>query len=207
MFTGLNPLEQHFYLAYKTKMQAIAQHFRDQPDVWIEVWNEPFHWNNQNNYFHELWLESMQDMVDNLRENGFDNIILVPGNEQGQYETALLAKGQDLMENRPNLIFDLHAYEKWLVGQSEAAIWERIQQLKSQNLPILFGEIGVYNVSDLMTVLPFLNAVNSAQVSVMAWLWNQNSENRNALLTDDGEPNANEGNKKWGEIYRTFLER
>jgi len=207
LFTGLNPLEQHFYLAYKTKMQAIAQHFRDQPDVWIEVWNEPFHWNNQNNYSHELWLESMQDMVDNLRENGFDNIILVPGNEQGQYETALLAKGQDLMENRPNLIFDLHAYEKWLVGQSEAAIWERIQQLKSQNLPILFGEIGVYNVSDLMTVLPFLNAANSAQVSVMAWLWNQNSEDRNALLTDDGEPNANEGNKKWGEIYRTFLER
>ena len=50
LLTGLNPLEQDFYLAYKTKMQAIAQHFSDQPDVWIEVWNEPFHWNNQNNY-------------------------------------------------------------------------------------------------------------------------------------------------------------
>ena len=50
LLTGLNPLEQDFYPAYKTKMQAIAQHFSDQPDVWIEVWNEPFHWNNQNNY-------------------------------------------------------------------------------------------------------------------------------------------------------------
>ena len=111
-------------------MQAIARHFRDQPDVWLEVWNEPFHWNNQNNYSHELWLESMEDMVDNLREIGFDNIILVPGNEQGQSEAALLAKGQELMETRPNLLFDLHAYEKWLVDQSEAAIWQRIQQLK-----------------------------------------------------------------------------
>ena len=109
LLTGLNPLEQSFYPAYKVKMQAIAQHFLDQPDVWIEVWNEPFHWNNQNNYSHELWLTSMEDMVDNLRESGFDNIILVPGNEQGQSERAILAKGQDLMVNRPNLLFDLHA--------------------------------------------------------------------------------------------------
>ena len=149
----------------------------------------------------------MEDMVDNLRESGFENIILIPGNEQGQSESTLLAKGEELMETRPNLIFDLHAYEKWLVDQSEAAIWQRIQKLKSQNFPILFGEIGVHNVSDVMPVVPFLNAANSAQVSVLAWLWNQNSEDRNALLTDDGEPNANEGNKKWGEIYRTFLER
>ena len=44
-------------------MQAIAEHFSDQTDVWIEVWNEPFHWDNQNNYSHELWLTSMEDMV------------------------------------------------------------------------------------------------------------------------------------------------
>ena len=109
--------------------------------------------------------------------------------------------------HRSNLVFDLHAYEKWLVGQNEAAISQRIEQLKSQKFPFLFGEIGVHNVSDLMPVVPFLNAANSAQVSVLAWLWNQNSEDRNALLTDDGEPNANEDNHQWGEIYRTFLER
>ena len=206
LFTGLNPMEQSFYSAYKIKMQAIAQHFKDQPDVWIEVWNEPFHWNNQNNYSHDLWLTSMEDMVDNLRESGFDNIILVPGNEQGQSEAALLAKGQELMENRPNLLFDLHAYEKWVVDQSEAEIWQRIQQLKSKNFPILFGEIGVHNSTDLMPVLPFLNAANSAQISVLAWLWNQNNEDRNALLNDNGEPNASGENNQWGEVYRTFLE-
>ena len=207
LFTGLNPLEQSFYPAYKIKMQGIAQHFQDQPDVWIEVWNEPFHWNNQNNYSHDLWLTSMEDMVDNLRESGYDNIILVPGNEQGQSAAALLAKGQELMENRPNLLFDLHAYEKWLVNQSEDEIGQRIQQLKNQGFPVLFGEIGVHNVTDLMPVLPFLNAANSAQISVLAWLWNQNSEDRNALLNDEGEPNASEDNNHWGEVYRTFLER
>ncbi len=205
LLTGLNPLEQSFYPAYKSKMQAIAKHFSDQPDVWIEVWNEPFHWNNQNNYSHDLWLSSMEDMVDNLRNSGFDNIILVPGNEQGQSEAALLAKGLELMETRPNLLFDLHAYEKWLVDQSEADIWQRIQRLQGQNFPVIFGEIGVHNVADVMPVLPFLNAANSAQISVLAWLWNQNSADRNALLNDDGEPNATEDNNQWGEVYRAFL--
>ena len=177
-------------------MQAIAEHFSDQTDVWIEVWNEPFHWDNQNNYSHELWLTSMEDMVDNLRDSGFDNILLVPGNEQGQSEAALLAKGQELMENRINLLFDLHAYEKWLVAQSEAEVWQRIQRLKNQHFPVLFGKIGVHNVSDLIPVLPFLNAANSAQISLLAWLWNQNSTDRNALLNDYGEPNANENNNQ-----------
>lgn len=54
----------------------------------------------------------------------------------------------------------------------------------------------MHNISDVMPVVPFLNAANSAQVSVLAWLWNQNSEDRNALLTDDGEPNANEYNNQ-----------
>lgn len=205
LFTGRNPLDQSFYADYKAKMQEIASHFRDQPDVWIEVWNEPFHWDNQNNYSHELWLESMENMVDNLRAVAFDNIILVPGNEQGQSEAALLAKGQELMENRPNLLFDLHAYEKWLVDQSEAAIRLRIERLQQQNIPVLFGEIGVHNVAELMPVLPFLNAAEQTEVSVLAWLWNQNSRDRNALLTDDGLAHATEDNHLWGAVFQEFL--
>lgn len=207
LFTGLNPFEQDFYLDYKVKMNAIGEHFIDQSDVWIEVWNEPFHWNNENNYSHELWLSSMEEMVDNIRDSGFTNIILVPGNEQGQSEAAILAKGQELITHRSNLLFDLHAYEKWLVGQNEAAIRQRIEQLKSQHFPFLFGEIGVHNVSDLMPVVPFLNATESSQISVLAWFWNQNSADRNALLNDEGEPNATEYNNHWGEVYRDFLER
>ena len=205
LLTGLNPLEQSFYPAYKAKMQAIAQHFSDQPDVWIEVWNEPFHWDNKNNYSHELWLTSMEDMVDNLRASGFNNIILVPGNEQGQSEAALLAKGAALMASHPNLLFDLHAYEKWLVNQTEAAIRTRIALIQSQGFPLIFGEIGVHNVTEVMPVLPFLNAAHSTQVSVLAWLWNENSNDLNALLNDDGQPNATEANKQWGEKFQAFL--
>lgn len=81
-----------------------------------------------------LWLTSMEDMVDNLHNSCFDNIILVPRNKQGQSEAALLAKGLELIKTCPNLLFDLHAYEKWLVDQSEANIWQRIQRLQSHPL-------------------------------------------------------------------------
>jgi hypothetical protein len=81
-----------------------------------------------------LWLTSMEDMVDNLHNSCFDNIILVPRNKQGQSEAALLAKGLELIKSCPNLLFDLHAYEKWLVDQSEANIWQRIQRLQSHPL-------------------------------------------------------------------------
>ena len=205
LLTGLNPAEQIFYDAYKERMKAMAQAFKGQNDVWIEVWNEPYHWNNERGYSHNLWLSNMQDMVDNLREiDGFENIIVVPGNEQGQSEAAILAEGANLLTGRHNVVFDLHAYEKWLLNHTANDIVSRIETIQDQNLPILFGEVGVVNVSGLMEVSSFLDAMNETQTSTMAWLWNQNTEDQNSLLTDDGAPNDT-NNLNWGSMYQQFL--
>jgi mannan endo-1,4-beta-mannosidase len=207
LFTGLNPSSQYFYADYKTKMKEIAEHFKGQPDVWIEVWNEPYHWNNENNYTHNLWLSDMTDMVENLRQvPGFRNIVIVPGNEQGQSEEAILAKGNTLIEDKFNVLFDLHAYEKWLVNTTESQIISRLNNLKENDIPFFIGEIGVKNVGDIMPIQNFLNAVNSEQVSTLAWLWNQNSNYSNALLTNDGLPNSNFNNNYWGLTYKEFLD-
>ncbi len=207
LLTGLNPSAQSFYADYKEKMRQIAEHFKDQTDVWIEVWNEPYNWDNQNGYSHDLWLSDMQDMVDNLRDvEGFESIILVPGNEQGQSEDAITARGNQLLNGRYNLVFDLHAYEKWLVGTTEEQVTTRLQNLQNQNFAFLFGEVGIQNVGDVMPVQHFLNAVESTQTTTMAWLWNQNSEDNSALLTDEGTPNATATNNFWGSTYRSFLE-
>ena len=57
------------------KLKQIAEYFKDQPDVCIEVWNKPYHWINENNYTNELWLVDMMDMVEELRRvNKFHNI-------------------------------------------------------------------------------------------------------------------------------------
>lgn len=203
LFSGLNPSSQAFYNEYKGKMQQIAMQFRDQPDVWIEVWNEPYHWNNEKDYTHELWLRDMKDMVDNLRwVNDFQNMIIVPGNEQGQSEESIIEYGENLLNGRYNLVFDLHAYEKWLQGSTEAELRNRIEKI---DFAFIFGEAGVHNVSDVMEVQHFLNASASTGTTVLAWLWNQNSDDYNALLTDDGQPHATPENNFWGQKYRDFL--
>lgn len=206
LLTGLNPSSQDFYKAYQTKMQAIALQFKDQPDVWIEVWNEPYHWDNKVNYSHDLWLKDMKEMVDNLRKVvRFENIILVPGNEQGQSESAILAKGEELMKGRYNLIFDLHAYEKWLKNNTEEQLINRIETLQKSNFTLIIGEIGVTNAGHELDPKEFLSAAKKTNISITAWLWSQNTAYKNALLTDDGKPNATPKNNFWGTSYREFL--
>lgn len=205
LFTGLNPSEQPFYQEYKNKMREIASHFSGQDDVWLEVWNEPFHWNNQNNYSHEMWYSDMSDMVGNLRSiDGFENIIVVPGNEQGQGEAAILEKGKALVESHQNILFDIHAYEKWLVNSSETEITERIQNITDLELAFIFGEVGVINVEDLMRVTSFLGSVKKTNTSTLAWLWKRDSNDQNALLTENDSPNDN-NNNQWGSTFREFL--
>jgi mannan endo-1,4-beta-mannosidase len=206
LFTGLNPSSQDFFPAYLSKMQNIANHFKNQPDVWIEVWNEPYHWDNQANYSHDLWLKDMKEMIDNLRKvGGFESIILVPGNEQGQSESAIIAKGKELMKGRYNLVFDLHAYEKWLKNSTETQIINRIQSLQKLNFAFVIGEIGVSNAGHELNPNEFLKAAKKTNLSVLAWLWNQNTSYKNALLTDDGLPNATQDNNYWGNSFREFL--
>lgn len=207
LFTGLNPSSQPFYEAYKLKMKQIAEHFKNQTDVWIQVWNEPYHWDNKNGYNHELWLRDMEIMVDNLRwVNGFHNIIVVPGNEQGQSENAIINQGEKLIEKRFNILFDIHAYEKWLVNTNENKLISRMANLKNMNMPFIIGEVGVQNVGGVMEVSHFLSAVRAVDISVMAWLWNRNTQYNNALMNENGQPNSTATNNYWGETYKEFLE-
>ena len=206
LFTGLNPTDQNFYNDYKIKMAAIATHFKDQPDVWIQVWNEPYSWQNINGYTHELWLADMKDMVDNLRwVDGFQNIIVVPGNEQGQSENAILDSGSELLDGRYNLLFDLHAYEKWLLNTTTEELVQKIENIHNNDFAFIIGEVGVENATDVMPVQHFLDAAIETEISVLAWLWNKNTEDTNALLTDEGLPNATDSNNFWGTKFQSFL--
>ena len=64
-------------------MRALAEQFKNQSDVWLEVWNEPYTYDNSGGYSNATWLKDAIEMVENLRSvEGFDNIIVVPGNGQ-----------------------------------------------------------------------------------------------------------------------------
>ncbi|WP_290567903.1 MULTISPECIES: cellulase family glycosylhydrolase [unclassified Leeuwenhoekiella] len=204
LFTGLNPSEQVFFEAYKERMKSIANQFKGQSDVWIELWNEPYAFDNSKGYTHNLWLEDQLEMIQNLRETGFDNIILVPGNAQGQSEEAILALGNQITTTFRNIVFDLHAYENWLIGTSETTIQNRIKKLKNLNFPIIFGEIGVINASGLMQVQAFLKVANQTQTPTLAWIWKSDQNDQNALLDSQNNPN-DLNNNSWGTTFFKFL--
>ena len=143
-FTGLRPTQQTFYAAFKTKLAQWTVQFKNQPDVWIEVWNEPYRYDRADGYTDNIWLSDMNDLVSVARNAGNTNILLVPCAEQGQDESVLINKGATFLSGKKNILFDVHAYEKWLLP-GNADIGTRLGNLKKNNIPVIFGEVAPMN--------------------------------------------------------------
>jgi mannan endo-1,4-beta-mannosidase len=201
-FLGQNPSKTTWWSSYKKKYQAIARQFKNQPDVWFEVWNEPYWHDRSHSYSDALWLSDMKAMVDNIRSTGATNIVLVPGAETGQDESVLIAKGPSLLAGRNNIAFDIHAYEKWL-EDPQTTVENRIQNVKNAGLAMLFGEVAPLNAGILMNPANFLAAARTQGSTVSAWLWKYDGTDTDALLNSDGTHNDN-SNNNWGSIYRDF---
>jgi mannan endo-1,4-beta-mannosidase len=206
LFTSLNPADQRFYGEYLARMRDIATEFKDESDVWIEVWNEPYWWAGGRGYTDDLWLADMQTMVDNIRSTGNRNIVLVPASEAGQAEAVLLNRGQALLSGRSNIVFDVHAYEKWMDGTTQASIEARLMALRQRNLAVLIGEVAPLNAGVLMDTRPMLTAAFNQRVSATAWLWKSDATDRSALRDGFGNPNDS-NNFVWGTTFRDFLSK
>lgn len=201
-FTGKSPSKTIWWKAYKEKLQAWALYFKNQPDVWIEVWNEPYRFDRADGYTDEVWEKDMEELVAQIRNTGNTNIILIPCAEQGQDESVLLNKGITFLQKKSNIIFDIHAYEKWLLDNT-TNINSRMDALKKQNLPILFGETAPMNAGILMDPRYFLDAAYNKGFSICAWVWKYDKNDLDALLTADGNPNDT-NNNNWGSTYKNL---
>jgi len=202
-FLGRNPSQTPWWQDYKVRYREIARQFKNQPDVWLEVWNEPFWWDRSRGYSDELWLMDMRAMVDNIRSTGAQNIVLVPGAEMGQDERVILKYGPALLRGCSTVGFDVHAYEKWL-GENQASVVTRVQRVQNRGCAMLFGEIAPRNgEGSLMNPAAFLEAARCTGSTVCAWLWKHDATDVTALLNEDGTPNTNKNNN-WGLLYKAF---
>ncbi len=205
VFSGLRPPLTAWWTDYKSKLREWAIQFKDQSDVWIEPWNEPYRYDRNDGYSDEIWMNDMTEMVDVIRGTGNKNIILIPGAEQGQDESVLLNKGSLFLLRKQNILYDIHAYEKWLLA-SPAEIDSRLTLLNNYNLPVIFGETAPMNAGVLMNPQVFLNAAYNKGFSVCAWTWKYDDNDQDALLTGTGLPNDN-NNNNWGSFYRSLAAR
>jgi mannan endo-1,4-beta-mannosidase len=205
MFTGKRPTQTSWWNDYKIKLQQWAIHFKNQPDVWIEVWNEPYNYNRTDGYTDAIWMSDMNELTQTIRTAGNPNIIIIPCCEQGQDESVLITNGTAFLNNKSNILFDIHAYEKWLLVD-DATIQNRLEAIKQLNLPIIFGETAPMNAGVLMNPNYFLNSSYNKGMSICAWTWKYDATDQDALLTATGLPN-NSNNNNWGTMFKELAAR
>ena len=204
-FTGKSPQQTNWWQEYKTRLKEWATYLKDQPDVWLEVWNEPYRYDRTDGYTDQIWLQDMNELVAIIRSTGNQNIVVVPCAEQGQDESVLLNKGNEFLNGKSNILFDIHAYEKWLLD-SNSAVENRLNQLRNKNIPIIIGEIAPMNAGVLMNPKPFLDSMFANGLSICAWVWKKDENDIDALLTTTGEPNNN-NNNNWGTTFKDLTNR
>jgi len=202
VFSGSFPGSSYWYASYKTILSAWATQFKNQPDVWLEVWNEPYRYDGADGYTDAIWTSDMNDMVSIIRNAGNNNMVLVPCAKQGQDESVLNHVGASFLNGKNNILFDIHAYEVWLLAPN-ANYGSRLATLKKNNLPVFFGEIGPLNAGTLMNPTPFLDSLYNRGLSVSAWVWKYSDTDTDALLTATGLPN-NKENNNWGTSFYTL---
>lgn len=201
-FTGKSPAQTSWWTDYKTKLALWATQFKDQEDVWIEVWNEPYRFDRADGFTDTVWMSDMSELVTTVRATGNTNILLIPCAEQGQDESIIINKGAEFLKNKTNILFDIHAYEKWLLDDV-GTINNRLDVLKQANLPIIFGETAPLNAGVLMNPKPFLDIIYNRSLSVCAWVWKNDENDTDALLTKAGLPNDN-NNNNWGTTFKNL---
>ena len=202
LFTGKSPKNTFWWEEYKSKLRLWAIQFKDQNDVWIEVWNEPYRYDRADGYTDAIWLQNMNELTAIIRATGNNNIVIIPCAEQGQDESVLLNKGNEFLAGKSNILFDIHAYEKWLLD-SPSNINNRLNILNQNKLPIIIGETAPMNAGVLMNPDPFLNLVYDKGISVCAWVWKKDESDQDALMTRDGLPNNN-NNNNWGTTFKNL---
>lgn len=202
LFTGKSPKNTFWWEDYKAKLRLWAIQFKDQNDVWIEVWNEPYRYDRADGYTDTIWLQNMNELTAIIRATGNKNIVVIPCAEQGQDESVLLNKGNEFLAGKSNILFDIHAYEKWLLD-TPTNMNNRLNTLNQYNLPIIFGETAPMNAGVLMNPDPFLNLIYDKGISVCAWVWKKDESDQDALMTRDGLPN-NTNNNNWGTTFKNL---
>ena len=208
-FQSHNPRETAWWEDYKIRYRAIAAHFKDQPDVWLEVWNEPYQWQDGNGYSDALWLRDMSEMVDNIRSTGACNIVVVPGARNGGGEGVIVREGAHLLAGRSNVLFDVHAYDQW-IGEADnprpqTEIEARLKAVQDAGMPLIIGEYGTWNNNWLSSVEPLLRACRDLKISTAAWVWQAGTSDQNALRKTGALPNDTERNHNYGSTVKTYL--
>ncbi len=202
---GDAPSETPYWEDVQAWLTTVAAFTADRPDVWLEVWNEPYHWQGTNQT-DEAWAADMAALVEAVRSGGNSNLVVVPAGRMGQGDAVLHARASGLQAEDEALLFDLHLYERWMIDRTTEQVAADLDALAHAGIPLMIGEIAPMNAGELMDPGPVLEVLSERELTTTAWLWKYDESDPDALLTTTGAPN-DQDNNAWGTTYREFLAR
>jgi mannan endo-1,4-beta-mannosidase len=150
----------------KDYWREMAIQFKDNPYVWFNLHNEPGNSNPQP----EKWVNYHRQLIDIIRSEGANNIIVVDGEAWGQdhHTRTIASDAHNIMAGNDNILFSIHVYDQW-VNNDIAAYFD---QLHSQNIPIIVGEYGSENVGKnvIQASVNMMLAAQSREIGRIAWV-------------------------------------
>lgn len=130
----------------KADLGRMATKFKDNPRVWIQLWDEP------GTGFTSEWKTWHEPLLQHLRELGWVNPIIVNGAHYGQDQagdgkvyypenSAILTHGPELAEQYGPIVFDVHTYHRWAVPDT-AEIADFFKEAQGLGLTVVNGGVG-----------------------------------------------------------------
>ena len=159
-----------------------AREYKDNPYVWFNVSNEPGGVNSSQPENVAKWLNQNQTVIDAIRAESANNIIVVDahywGQDVGEWnsnpvdrdKSSILAHAQKLKDPQNNLVFSVHLYDQWQYG--EAKMQDYFDRVHDAGIPIIIGEYGAKNDGSYQsTVTSALKIADKKDIGVFAWAW------------------------------------
>ncbi len=126
------------------------------------------------------WRDAYIKAVNDLRNAGYLNTLVIDTGGCGQDPSNILHYGQEVLENDPehNLVFSVHVYGFWSNGAGES--WQTdlstaFDELQDTGLPILIGEFGpgrdIGPSPTMITPGEVILASEARGFGWLAWAW------------------------------------
>ncbi|MEM6613325.1 MAG: cellulase family glycosylhydrolase [Cyanobacteria bacterium P01_C01_bin.72] len=164
----------------KDYWRDMAREFKDNPHVWLNLHNEPG--NAIANT--EKWVSYHRELIDIIRAEGANNLIVVDGEAWGQdHHTQTIANSAtEIMAGNENILFSVHVYEQW--NSNDLGVY--FDALHDANIPFIVGEYGSSNneQSTLAATQQMFAATQESEIGRV--VWNAKSDDNNDLTSGEG---------------------
>ena len=182
----------------KNYWRDMAQEFKDNPNVWFNLQNEP----GNATANPEKWVSYHRELIDIIRAEGADNLVVVDGEAWGQdYHTQTIAThANQILDNNENVVFSIHAYEQW--NNNDIASY--LDELYVRDIPVIIGEYGAENEgqSTLNATNQTIAATQEHEIGRIVWEANLTSGDTQDFDGTNTEVLSELGTIVWNDLQR-----